>query len=263
MLIDFHAHVFPERVAAAALGKLAAISKIQPCTDGTVACTSAFMGGSGVERYVVANIATNAAQTTNVNNFAIGLLSDTRIIPFGSVYPDADNALPEIARLRQAGIKGIKLHPEYQQFFVENRACYNIVERALSYDMIVLLHAGHDVAYPNTYNSPPKALRKLSDEFKSDKIVFAHLGGFAASDEVLEELVGCDACFDTACTACSTLPTNAKAIIAAHGSEKILFGSDCPWERPQATYDFLQRLGLTNAQLENITHINAERLLGI
>ena len=71
MVIDFHTHAFPDELAKKAIPKLAANGNIANVGDGTVRSLLAEMGRSGVDRAVILNIATNAKQQTNVNNFAI------------------------------------------------------------------------------------------------------------------------------------------------------------------------------------------------
>jgi predicted TIM-barrel fold metal-dependent hydrolase len=67
---------------------------------------------------------------------------------------------------------------------------------------------------------------------------------------------------DTAFVRLFISPEQMTRIIRSHGASKILFGSDSPWEDPADTLKFLLSLGLTDDELELITHKNAEKLLG-
>lgn len=260
MIIDFHTHIFPDKIAERALSVLADKSGISPCTDGRAETAARFAASRGVDKSVALSIATNEKQMTNVNDFAISLI-DTDFIPFGSVYPKSNSAVGEVDRIAEAGIAGIKLHPEYQQFEVSDIRCFKIVERAAHHGLIVLFHAGKDVAYPDTLNAPARSLRRLADTFPEAKLVFAHLGGYKTGKDTMDMLVGCSAYFDTACMASAFCESEAREIICAHGADKILFGSDCPWEDPAVTYSYLKRLDLPPNDMELIVCKNAQRLL--
>ena len=122
MLIDFHTHAFPEKIAVRAIQKLAHdAGGLTPQTDGTLGSLKAQMDRDGVDISVVHSIATNPKQQTNVNNFAMEIDRDPAFVAFGSVHPDAPDALSELERIKAAGLKGVKLHPEYQQFYADVR----------------------------------------------------------------------------------------------------------------------------------------------
>ena len=99
MRIDFHTHAFPDKLAARAVGSLSdASGGLPPCTDGPVEGLRASMRAGGVDISVVANIATNPRQMHAVNDFA-ALINGEDIVSFGSVHPDAPDALEELSRM--------------------------------------------------------------------------------------------------------------------------------------------------------------------
>ena len=121
MLIDFHTHAFPGKIAARAVSSLSqACGGLEPQTDGTLESLKAEMAKDGVTISVVQSIATNPGQMSNVNNFAMEMNRDDAIVAFGSVHPDAPNALEELERIHAAGLRGVKFHPEYQNFYVDD-----------------------------------------------------------------------------------------------------------------------------------------------
>ena len=104
MLIDFHTHAFPERIAARAIGKLSHdAGGLAPQTDGTLSSLKEQMLTDGVDISVVHSIATSPKQQHNVNNFAMEIDKDDGIVAFGSVHPDAPDALEELERIHAAG----------------------------------------------------------------------------------------------------------------------------------------------------------------
>ena len=71
MIIDFHTHAFPEKIATRAIPELQKKIELQPQTDGTLRNLSEKMSAWGIDKSVICNIATNPRQQTNVNNFAL------------------------------------------------------------------------------------------------------------------------------------------------------------------------------------------------
>ena len=152
MRIDFHTHCFPDKIAEKAMGKLSVASGgLIPQTDGTAEGLRREMKKDGVDISVVMNIATNAHQQHSVNDFAASLVSDD-LIPFGSVHPDAPDALEELERIRSLGLKGVKFHPEYQQFYVDDEKMFPIYKKISDLGLITLFHAGGDIGFPPPYH---------------------------------------------------------------------------------------------------------------
>ena len=143
MLIDFHTHAFPDKLAPRAIASLAhASGGLSPQTDGTVSALKAKMARDGVDISVVQSIATNPRQMTKVNDFAIEINVDPAIVAFGSVHPDAPDALEELERLKAAGLKGVKFHPEYQHFYANDEKMKPIYRKISELGLIALFHAG-------------------------------------------------------------------------------------------------------------------------
>ena len=131
MVIDFHTHAFPDALADRAVAHLYELGGMPPKNDGKISGLISSMDADGVDKCVVLSIATKPKQETNVNNFAISLLENPRTIPFGSVFPGSETALSEIERLCAAGVKGIKMHPEYQDFYIDEDRVKPIYKKSL------------------------------------------------------------------------------------------------------------------------------------
>ncbi len=262
MLIDFHTHLFPEKIAARAIEKLSFTSGgLIPQTDGTRECLIALMDKDGVNKSVALGIATNEKQQQSVNDYIFSAKSE-RIIPFGSVYPYAENALDELERIKALGFKGVKLHPEYQQFFVDEDFMIPIYKKISALGLIAVFHAGEDFGYPAPYHATPERLRKAAKHIDSP-MVCAHWGSAGMGEDVLKYLCDIPVYFDTA-FGYGTMPKDrAQRILDKKGAEKILFGSDCPWHAPSWEVNMLNTLNLSEEEKELIFHKNAEKLLGI
>ncbi|MBO4949415.1 MAG: amidohydrolase [Clostridia bacterium] len=266
MLIDFHSHAFPDALAERAIASLSQAGGISPYAKGKVADLIEIMDEDDVDISVVLNIATKPTQETNVNNFAISLLSNPRIVPFGSVYPGSETSISEVERLHAAGIKGIKFHPEYQWFDVMDERVFPTYEKCGELGMIVTFHAGGDVGFKAPFHSDPERLNKLCELFPKTTFVFAHMGGYDMWEEGADVYKYHDNMYlDTSIINTVSIINNdsAKRLIDNVGIDHILFGSDMPWARASHSRAKLEALGLSDKTLVKIYYENAMKLLSI
>lgn len=263
MLIDFHTHAFPEKIAEKAIEKLSfASGGLEPYTNGTISGLCNSMKKGGVDKSVVLNIATNAHQQKSVNDFAAETNKMPNLIAFGSVFPDAEDALYELERIKSLGLKGVKLHPDYQRFNVDDEKMKPIYKKISQLGLITVFHAGFDYGFPPPYGATPEKLLKALSWFQSP-VIAAHWGGINCNQGVLDLLCGKDIYFDTS-FGYSMLPRYyALKIIEKHGTDKILFGTDTPWHTPDMEMKLLNNLELSDEEMEKIAHLNAEKLLNI
>ncbi|MGM9588820.1 MAG: amidohydrolase family protein [Faecousia sp.] len=263
MLIDFHTHAFPEKIAVRAVEGLShGAGGLMPQTDGTVASLLAEMDRDGVDISVVQSIATNPRQQTNVNNFAIEINKNPRIVAFGSIHPDAPDALEELERIAAAGLKGVKFHPEYQQFYADEERMKPIYRKISELGLITLYHAGQDIGFAPPYHCLPDHLLGAL-KWLDTPVVAAHWGGFGCALEVVQKLCGENLWFDLS-MGYGLIPTPlAQAIIDRHGPDKLLFGSDMPWHRPEWELRLINALDISEEDREKILFRNAQGLLNI
>lgn len=262
MIIDFHTHAFPDRIAHTAMEKLSfASGGLIPQTDGTIAGLHAIMSRDNISKSVLLGIATNEKQQQSVNDFVTAYESD-KIIPFGSVYPHSNDALCELERIKAMGLKGIKFHPEYQQFFVDDEKMKPLYKKASQLGLIVLFHAGEDMGYPAPYHATPERLRTAAKWIDSP-MVCAHWGSANMGEDVLKYLCDIPVYFDTAFGYATMSKDKAQRILDKKGADLILFGSDCPWHAPHWDVGMIETLDLSQNDKEKIYHLNAEKLLGI
>jgi len=263
MLIDFHTHAFPEKIAANAVSRLShAAGGLLPQTDGTLPSLLREMDRDGVDISVVHSIATNPRQQKKVNDFAIEMNRHPRIVAFGSVHPDAPDALEELERIKAAGLKGVKLHPEYQSFYADEERMKPIYRRISELGLVTLFHAGHDYGFPPPFHCMPEHLARAIGWFDSP-VVAAHWGGAGCGEQVLRHLCGENLYFDLSFGYANMSRSIAQMILESHGPEKLLFGSDMPWHRPAWELRLLGSLDMGDADREKIFHENAEKLLGL
>lgn len=264
MIIDFHTHCYPDKIAEKAVAGLSGTGGIRSYTNGTLAGLLDLERSQGVSAFIVNNIATDGRRMHNVNDFAISINS-ANVIAFGSVAPFEESSFEELERLRDNGIIGVKFHPYFQNFYVDDPRVIPLYEKIRELGMITLFHAGSDISFDDVERAEPKRLKEAALALGADKgsdVVFAHWGASMQSQKVLDELCGLPVYFDTAFGLGYITEAEAKAIINAHGADRILFGSDCPWSTPERELGFIRSLGLTDEEFAVITYKNAKALLG-
>ena len=268
MIIDFHTHCFPDALAPRALSALehnAEQTQMRPFTDGTAEGTKKLIAAHGIDRAVVCNIATNAHQQPKVNNFAISLArSNSSLVPLGSLHPDFDDNEAELKRLIDAGIKGIKIHPDYIATEINDKKFDNIFSICEESGVFVVTHAGWDPVSPNHIHATPQGILDVMTRHPNLKLVAAHMGGYSCSDEVLDKLVGRDIYIDTSLSSHrDTERDNLIKILRRHDPNRLLFATDTPWSNPQKELEFIYSAKLSDDLTEKILCRNAISLLGL
>lgn len=270
-IIDFHTHAFPDALAPRAIAQLtinAAASGYTPLTDGTVAGLVASMDRAGIAKSVVCNIATNPRQMKKVNDFAISCMENPRLIPLGSVNPEAtpEEIDTELNRLKAAGIPGIKLHPDYMKVEIDSEKFTPILEACAEKNLFVITHAGFDPVEPDHIHCSPDMVLRVMDRHPALKLVVAHTGGFDREREVLDTLCGAPVWLDTSLSAVRRARSAewgalCGEILRRHDPNRVLFATDTPWSDPAAEIAFVRSLALPEEQTDAILHGNAESLL--
>jgi uncharacterized protein len=259
-VIDIHTHVWPDALAAKAVPALqAAGDHLVARYDGTVSGLLEEMDRGGVDVSVIQPVATKPGQVAPINDWAAAQASD-RIVAFGAMHPDLPDPAVEVARMRSLGLRGFKLHPEHQSFAPDEPKMAAIYEAAVEYGMIVLFHAGADVIHP-TVHGTPASFARVMDAWPRLNAVLAHLGGFREWEGVAEHVAGRDVWLDTAYTLGHLPDEEFVALARAHGTGRVLFGSDGPWTDAREEIARLRRLPFTSDELDDILGGNAARLL--
>ncbi len=282
MIIDFHTHTFPKKISADVVEKLASASLSAYFTDGSAESLAASMKHAGVDWSVNLPVMTYAGQVEKVNRSLIAQQDSLRaqgIITFGGMHPDYEDVRGELKRLKDAGIPGIKIHPAYQGVDLDDIRMLRILDCASELGLIVVTHAGIDIGiYDHDYCSVPQILHAL-DEVHPERLVLAHMGGWACWDAVERDLAGAPVWLDTAFSIGPITPwpkaqkppyrtanlSDADLVRLArrHGTDRVLFATDSPWEDQADYIARLERTPLTEAEKRAIFSENAAALLGI
>ncbi len=258
MIIDFHAHIYPEKIATKATQAIGDFYNTSMTYNGSVIELLNSGKKIGVEKYIVHSTATKAEQVESINNFIIGEVQlHPEFIGFGTIHPDYKNFENELDRIYKANLKGIKIHPDFQKFQADCPEMDDIYEKIASLGMPVLFHAG-DCRYDF---SGPQRIRNVLDKHPTLLVVAAHFGGYTEWDKAIEFLVGKKVWFDTSSTLWKLPIEEANKIIKLHGAEKFLFGSDFPMWDHQDEFARFNKLDLNEEERELVLWKNAKDLL--
>ncbi len=273
MIIDFHTHIFPDALAPKTIPYLADLSGVAPSMDGTLNGLKASMADAGIDHSVVLPVVTKSHQFDSIQKFAAQINGRDGIISFGGIHPDCEDPEEKVAYIASLGLRGIKLHPDYQSVNADDPRFVRIVNAALKNRLVVLYHAGIDIGLPSPNYSTPQMLRNLLESIdqtpkapadgSEGALVFAHTGGFRLWDDVEDMLVGQPVYFDISFSTPYISDSQLVKIIRRHGADKILFGTDCPWSSQKAYLEHFCSLPLTEEEKEAILWKNAAKLLGL
>ena len=286
MLIDFHAHAFPDELAGKVIPMIADKAAIRYYTEATNTSLLKSMEIAGIDMSVVLPVVTKPSQHITINETAkyINEKYFPKLLSFGGIHPDNENYREILKGLIRDGIKGIKLHPLYQGVAIDDIRNLRIIENACELGMIVVIHAGRDLSFPGDLVSPERISRML-DEIHPDKMVLAHMGSYAQWDEVYDILCGRGAYLDTSFALNPVRPmtdseeglkrlkenpilvpslTQEKFIkmVKKNGVDRILFASDSPWCDQKETYE-LVNLCLEEKNKNAVFFENALKLLDL
>ena len=264
MIVDFHTHAFPDNLAPKAISVLdsEAGGIYPPVSDGTVKGLVDNMDRFDIDVSVVLPVVTKQSQFVKINEWSAGICSG-RITGFGGIYPHTDDYKRDIDFIVSLGLKGIKFHAEYQDFYVDDEQMIKIYDYALGKDLILLHHAGFDPAYPAPFKSSPERFARVERTLNGGTVILAHLGGHAQWDDVEEYIAGGSLYLDTSMGFGYYSREQFLRIVKKHGSDKILFASDAPWSDAGNELNCLRSLPLSQNDIDAISGGNAERLLGI
>lgn len=278
MIIDIHAHTFPDKLAPRVIPQLEKLSLTTAFTDGTVDGLQKSMAAAKVDISVIQPVATSASQVISCNDFAYELnCTHDNLISFGAMHPDFSDYKAELLRMKNLGLKGVKLHPNYQNCYFDDIRYKRIVAAAAELDLIILIHAGVDIGLPEPTYATPENIKNVVLDVRPSKLILAHMGSWFMWDEVLEVLADSNVYLDTAFALgkinYSATTAMDKQIykmmsdeqfmkfVKAFGADKILFGTDSPWCGQLDFVNHIENLPLSAKEKSQILGGNAKGLL--
>jgi predicted TIM-barrel fold metal-dependent hydrolase len=242
MIVDAHCHVWPDHIAPQVLRSRPV--GLDARHDGTLDGLRRTMDHAGIDRALalgIANVPKNVART---NEF-IGSVDRGRFVPFGTVHPalsDEDN----LKHLLDNGIPGVKLHPLFQEVSLGDPRVIDLMHALAAAGIVVITHAGAGGDAAANERGAPHHLRALIDGVPELTLIACHFGGYHRLDEAERSVVGSPAYLET-----SWPPTTGdldreriRALIARHGADRVVYGSDWPMTDPATEIAAVKALGL-------------------
>lgn len=282
MIIDFHTHTFPENLAERAIEKLAKSARALNYLDGTTSALRSSMREAGVDYSLLLPVVTRPGQQEDVNRIAAetnACAAETGLLSFGGIHPENEDYRQILKNLAENGVKGIKIHPVFQQVPIDDIRFQRIIACASENDMIVITHAGYDIGFPGEDQASVSRIARMLDIVKPEKFVLAHMGGWECWEEVEEYIAGRNVWLDTAFSLLPVEPAPGTLrspeedpplsrerflrIVRKMGADRILFGTDSPWSGQRETLNAIRESGLSRDEQDAVLGENAARLLGM
>lgn len=277
MIIDFHTHTFPDRIAPGAMNKMEQKAHARSYYDGTRDVLLRSMKAAGIDHAVVLPVATNPVKCVSINNTSHALDGLDSLTYFAAIHPDAPDWCEELSRARELGFRGVKIHPVYQDVAIDDPRFVRILSRCGELELIVVMHGGEDICFPGVERCSPARLRRALHQSGPVTLIAAHMGGWRNWQEVPEHLLDTGVYLDTAFTLGAINPLDSHyapeelpmladerfcELVRIFGSSRVIFGTDSPWDDMGACVTRIRSLPLTEAEKTDIFCTNAQKLLG-
>ncbi len=257
-VIDFHNHIFPEKIASKVVNQLGNYYGMEMHGTAEIDNLLKLSKEAGMHKLVVHSTATKVEQVETINTYLGEVIKEQKgyFIGFGTLHPDFEMIESELDRMEKLGLQGLKFHPDFQRFEIDCDKMFRI------YDIVgkrfpILMHTGDK----NFDFSSPKRMRRAVDNFPDVTFIAAHFGGYSKWKEASEYLVGKNLYFDTSSSLGFLPDKDAIRMIREHGTDKILYASDYPIVTHQYCLERFLELDLTEEERERILYRNAVELL--
>ena len=279
MIIDFHTHTFPDKIAAATVARMSEASRLTAFSDGTEVGLTASMRKSGIDISVVLPVVTNPVKAGHINAFSAAHNGKNGVYHLGGMHPDTPDLAAELQNAAALGLKGIKIHPVYQHTDIDDIRFLRLLEAAGENGLFVVMHAGLDVGFPGQTQADCGKIIRALRQVGPVPLVLAHMGGWKQWEDA-EALAAFENTYiDTAFSLGRIHPSvtgyykeeylplldeaGFARIVRVFGADRVLFGTDSPWADQTAALADFMRLPLTKEEKASILYKNAGRLLGI
>lgn len=275
MIIDAHTHVYPEKIAEKAVAKLEANSGVAAKTNGMRSGLMESMKEAGVDYSLLLPVATSVRQVETINEEAARINEETErtgLLSFGGIHPDTGNYKDVLRRIKEWGLKGIKLHPDYQGTFFHDIRYKRIVSEATEQGLFLMVHAGVDIGLPEPVHCHPDHVTEVVEDTQSDHLILAHMGGWRLWGEVREKLLELPVYFDTSFSEDYLAADGVDGMLSkevftdlvrAMGTDRVFFGTDSPWSDQKEAVQWIEGTALAPQEREQIFAGNFIRVIGL
>ena len=257
---DAHAHIYPTKIAAKATASVGKFYNIEMAVEDGLPETLLAKGATiNCKTFLVCSVATKAEQVMSITDYIAGeCAAHPEFIGLGAYHQDVTDPVPVLDHIQELGLVGVKVHPDFQQFDIDDPKVMPFYEECAKRDMPVLIHMGD----PRYDYSAPIRLARVLDHIPDLKAIAAHFGGYQRWDEV-GVLAGSNAMFDTSSSLWWISREKANELIDLFGVDHMMFGVDFPmWDHKKEFERFLA-VGRTEKENQKILYDNFARLFAL
>lgn len=257
-IIDIHTHIYPQAVAQKASDSIRDFYELEGAgMNGTAEMLRSRGKEAGISQFVVLPVAVLPDRTRHINDF---ILEQAKayddFICFGTIHAEMENVADEAQYILDKGLRGIKMHPDFQKFNIDDPRLFPAYE-AIEGKIPIMLHMG-DVRYDY---SQPARLRHILELFPKLDAIAAHFGGYRMYEEAYRQLHDKNCIFDISSSLMFMEEGAAEDYINRYGAARMAYGTDYPLWDPVTEVKRFQQLKLSDEQLEQIAWKTAHSFL--
>jgi len=258
LIYDAHSHIFPEKIAEKATVSIGAFYDREMYSPAATERLLKAQREAGISRTLVCSSAVTAGQVESINTFIAAECAahPQAFLGFAAMHPAYENVGEELDRAMELGLRGVKFHPDFQKFNIDDENAIPMYREIAKRGLPVLFHTG-DNRYD--YSAPLRVqnvMRKVPDLVCID----AHFGGYRRWEEALSLDKNPQLYLDTSSSLAVIDRDMAFRILDKFGAEQFLFGADFPMWNPAEEVERFFALGLSEAENEQICHKTFEKL---
>ncbi len=261
-IINAHCHIYPQKIAARAVGATDKFYGVTSCCLGTAEDLLEREAVVGIDHFIVQSVATTPAQVGSINRFIADEVakSEGLFTGLGTLHPDSDRIKEDVEEIVALGLHGVKLHPDIQQFSLCDERCRPIYKLCCEHRLPILMHTG-DKRY--SYSNPDQLIPVLKG-YPELTVIGAHLGGYSVWEEAAQRLSGMENLYvDCSSSFFAMDKQRAKRVMQAYGADRILFGTDYPMWNAEHELDYLFDLGFSEDEYRKILSENAIKVFSL
>lgn len=259
-IVDFHAHIYPEKIAEKAVHSVGDFYGVSMAAHvGTADELLETAQESGISQFVVHSVATSPKQVSSINRFiASECEKHPEFVGFGTLHQDLDDFDAALDEIQALGLRGVKLHPDTQEFDLDSPVMMPVYAEIAKRGLPMIFHTG-DYRYDWSH---PRRMRHVLQEIPDLVVDAAHFGGWSVFDLAIDYMKDMNCYMDLSSSMCFLGPNRTRELIELYGADRILFGSDFPMWSPQSELDIFMAIDLPKIDREKILYGNAEKILG-
>lgn len=258
-VIDTHCHIYPEKIAAKAVAGTDTFYNTVAACSGTTQQLLEINEQIGIDHALVQSVATTPKQVQSINHFIADSVMNAngRLTGLGTLHPNSEDLRGDVEHLIALGLRGVKLHPDIQDFKVDDYRCLKIYELCEEFGLPILMHTG-DKRYDN---SNPNRLIPILKIYDKLTIIGAHFGGWSIWEEASKQLYDIPNLYVDCSSSMPWISDEMTVeIIRRYGADRVLFGTDYPMWSPVAELENFMNLPLTDDERRMILSENVKKI---